>query len=69
MLTRVPCYCCCCRACPAAAAANEGGRYQLVFAAVSNGKLLICKDSVGDKRCFKGAKKEALAAVNSFKLA
>lgn len=48
---------------------DEGGRHQLVSATVSGGKLWICKIQVGDKRWFKGAKKEALGAFNSFTVA
>jgi len=48
---------------------DEGGRHQLVSATVSGGKLWICKIQVGDKRWFKGAKKEALGTFNSFTVA
>ena len=33
---------------------NEGGRHQLLTAAVGNGNLYICKVQIGDKRWFKG---------------
>lgn len=52
-----------------AADGDEGGRHQLIGATVSNGKLWIIKVQVGDKRWFKGAKKEALGAFNSFTVA
>jgi hypothetical protein len=48
---------------------DEGGRHQLLSATVSGGKLWICKIQVGDKRWFKGAKKEALGTFNSFTVA
>ena len=54
---------------PSTADGDEGGRHQLVSATVSGGKLWICKIQVGDKRWFKGAKKEALGAFNSFTVA
>lgn len=34
--------------------------------AVTNGNLWICKVQVGDKRWFKGVKKDAEGAINSF---
>jgi hypothetical protein len=48
---------------------DEGGRHQLIGATVSGGKLWIIKVQAGDKRWFKGAKKEALGAFNSFTVA
>lgn len=48
---------------------DEGGRHQLVGATVSGGKLWLVKVQIGDKRWFKGAKKEALGAFNSFAVA
>jgi len=46
---------------------NEGGRHQLVSATVgSDGNLYIAKIQVGDKRWFKGAKKEATGVFESF---
>jgi hypothetical protein len=48
---------------------NEGGRHQLISATVSSGTLYILKLQVGDKRWFKGAKKEAEGTFNSFNIA
>merc|ERR1711977_671772 len=45
---------------------DEGGRHQLISATVSNNTLYILKVQVGDKRWFKGAKKEAEGTLNSF---
>merc|ERR1711988_732837 len=45
---------------------DEGGRHQLISATVSGGILYILKIQVGDKRWFKGVKKEAEGALNSF---
>lgn len=45
---------------------DEGGRHQLIKATVNGGFLYICKVQVGDKRWFKGAKKEATGAIDSF---
>jgi hypothetical protein len=53
----------------AAADGDEGGRHQLIGATVSGGKLWIIKVQAGDKRWFKGAKKEALGSFNSFTVA
>ncbi|KAG0475496.1 hypothetical protein HPP92_015182 [Vanilla planifolia] len=36
---------------------DEGGKHQLITAAVQDGKLYICKVQAGDKRWFKGARK------------
>ena len=33
---------------------NEGGRHQLLTAAVGGGNLYVCKVQIGDKRWFKG---------------
>lgn len=49
-----------------AADGDEGGRHQLVGATVSGGKLWIIKVQIGDKRWFKGAKREATGAFDSF---
>ncbi|WIA42873.1 hypothetical protein OEZ86_008796 [Tetradesmus obliquus] len=48
---------------------NEGGRHVLVGATVSGGKLWIIKVQAGDKRWFKGTKKEAMGSFNSFTVA
>merc|ERR1712224_462857 len=48
---------------------DEGGRHQLIKALVSGGNLYILKIQVGDKRWFKGVKKEAEGAFNSFLVA
>lgn len=46
---------------------DEGGRHQLIGATVgSDNKLYIIKIQIGDKRWFKGAKKEAMGAFDSF---
>merc|ERR1712216_864064 len=45
---------------------DEGGRHQLISATVSGNNLFILKVQIGDKRWFKGAKKEAEGAINSF---
>jgi hypothetical protein len=45
---------------------DEGGRHQLIAATVANGNLYLIKVQCGDKRWFKGAKKEAMGAWNSF---
>eukprot|EP00892_Ulva_mutabilis_P007894 jgi/Ulvmu1/5477/UM023_0013.1 len=46
---------------------DEGGRHQLITAAVgSDGMLYILKVQIGDKRWFKGASKDALGATSSF---
>lgn len=46
---------------------DEGGRHQLIKAAVGkDGMLYIMKAQVGDKRWFKGAKKDAVGAIDSF---
>merc|ERR1712193_374933 len=45
---------------------DEGGRHQLVSATVSGNSLYILKIQVGDKRWFKGVKKEAEGVFNSF---
>merc|ERR1711907_585292 len=45
---------------------DEGGRHQLISATVSNKYLYILKVQVGDKRWFKGARKEAEGCFNSF---
>uniref|UniRef100_A0A0F7CZ98 23 kDa subunit of oxygen evolving system of photosystem II n=1 Tax=Habenaria pantlingiana TaxID=1498489 RepID=A0A0F7CZ98_9ASPA len=48
---------------------DEGGKHQLITAAVSNGKLYICKAQAGDKRWFKGARKYIESTANSFNVA
>merc|ERR1711988_1096442 len=45
---------------------DEGGRHQLISATVANNKLYIIKVQVGDKRWFKGVRKEAEGSINSF---
>merc|ERR1711881_546972 len=45
---------------------DEGGRHQLISATVSNNNLYILKVQVGDKRWFKGVRKEAEGVYNSF---
>lgn len=45
---------------------DEGGRHQLISATVSGNILYILKVQAGDKRWFKGAKKEAEGVLNSF---
>lgn len=52
-----------------AADGNEGGRHHLITAAVNGGKLYVCNVVIGDKRWFKGAKKEAEGIFNSFVIA
>lgn len=48
---------------------DEGGKHQLITAAVSDGKLYICKAQAGDKRWFKGARKYVESAAASFSVA
>jgi len=48
---------------------DEGGRHHLFAATVSNGKLYVCKHTVGDKRWFKGADKGAIGSAKSFTVA
>merc|ERR1711904_217833 len=45
---------------------DEGGRHQLISATVSNNNLYVLKIQVGDKRWFKGVRKEAEGVYNSF---
>merc|ERR1712196_259273 len=45
---------------------DEGGRHQLISATISNNILYILKVQIGDKRWFKGARKDAEGAFNSF---
>merc|ERR1711959_190733 len=45
---------------------DEGGRHQLISAVVSGSTLYILKVQVGDKRWFKGVRKEAEGVFNSF---
>lgn len=49
-----------------AADGDEGGRHQLIAATVANGNLYLIKIQIGDKRWFKGAKKDAIGAWDSF---
>ena len=42
---------------------DEGGRHQLISAAVGNGNLYILKVQIGDKRWFKGANAGAKGAL------
>ena len=51
---------------PHAADGNEGGRHQLIKATVSEGKLWVLLVRCGDKRWFKGVKKEAVGVFDSF---
>merc|ERR1712224_1095684 len=48
---------------------DEGGRHTLISATVSKNTLYILKIQVGDKRWFKGVKKEAEGVFNSFVVA
>jgi hypothetical protein len=48
---------------------DEGGRHQLISAAVSNGKLLILKVQAGDKRWIYGVDKDVKETWNSFTVA
>jgi hypothetical protein len=48
---------------------NEGGRHVLLKAVDAGSELYILKIQIGDKRWFKGAKKEADLAFNSFTIA
>lgn len=48
---------------------DEGGRHQLITAAVSGGNLYILKIQVGDKRWFKGVERDAKGTWNSFTVA
>jgi len=48
---------------------DEGGRHQLIAATVSKGNLYIIKIQAGDKRWFKGAKRECLGCWESFTVA
>jgi len=45
---------------------NEGGRHQLIKATVADGKLWVLLVRCGDKRWFKGVKKEAVGIFDSF---
>merc|ERR1719335_1349952 len=45
---------------------DEGGRHQLISATISSNILYILKIQVGDKRWFKGVRKEAEGVFNSF---
>lgn len=58
-----------CAVCFCAADGDEGGRHQLITAAVGNGNLYILKIQVGDKRWFKGADAGAKGSWNSFVVA
>lgn len=48
---------------------DEGGRHNLISAAINNGSLYLCKVQAGDKRWFKGAEKFARGSITSFKVA
>ncbi|KAJ4845479.1 hypothetical protein Tsubulata_042249 [Turnera subulata] len=48
---------------------DEGGKHQLITATVKDGKLYICKAQAGDKRWFKGARKNVEKAAASFSVA
>jgi len=48
---------------------DEGGKHQLITAAVKDGKLYICKAQAGDKRWFKGARKYVESTASSFSVA
>jgi len=48
---------------------DEGGRHQLITAAVSGGQLYVLKVQVGDKRWFKGVDRDAKGTWNSFTVA
>lgn len=48
---------------------DEGGKHQLITAAVADGKLYICKVQAGDKRWFKGARKYVESTASSFSIA
>jgi len=49
---------------------DEGGRHQLITATIGSDKnLYILKVQAGDKRWFKGAKKECITATDSFVVA
>jgi photosystem II oxygen-evolving enhancer protein 2 len=52
-----------------AADGDEGGRHQLIAAAVGKGNLYILKAQAGDKRWFKGTRKEVEGSWNSFTVA
>eukprot|EP00850_Spirogloea_muscicola_P012127 SM000077S21601 [mRNA] locus=s77:475926:479551:- [translate_table: standard] len=48
---------------------TEGGRHQLISAAVKGGQLYVCKVSIGDKRWFKGTEIYARNIHDSFQVA
>ncbi|KAI3437118.1 PsbP domain-containing protein [Psidium guajava] len=48
---------------------DEGGKHQLIYATVKDGKLYICKAQAGDKRWFKGARKFVESTASSFSVA
>lgn len=48
---------------------DEGGRHQLIAAAVSNGKLYLLKVQIGDKRWGRGEKYNAETTLDSFTVA
>lgn len=48
---------------------DEGGKHQLIRAAVKDGKLYICKAQAGDKRWFKGARRYVESTASSFSVA
>merc|ERR1711977_805526 len=48
---------------------DEGGRHQLISATISANTLYVLKIQVGDKRWFKGIRKDAEGVFNSFVVA
>jgi len=48
---------------------NEGGRHQIISAAVSNGQLYIMKAQIGDKRWNKGGARDSQVLQQSFAIA
>jgi len=48
---------------------DEGGRHQLISACVNKGNLYLIKIQAGDKRWFKGARKDCLGSWESFTVA
>ncbi|XP_021680730.2 oxygen-evolving enhancer protein 2, chloroplastic [Hevea brasiliensis] len=48
---------------------DEGGKHQLITAAVKDGNLYICKAQAGDKRWFKGARRFVESTASSFSVA
>ena len=52
-----------------AADGTEGGRHNLIAATVGGGDLWVLKVSIGDKRWFKGANKNAKGIFDTFTVA